>query len=58
MNSLLLGGWLTFFPESPKFLIECGETEEALAVLRYMYQKNTGNRPTEYPVTYDSINLR
>ncbi|XP_031631215.1 synaptic vesicle glycoprotein 2C-like [Contarinia nasturtii] len=48
--SLLLGCLLFLFPESPKFLIECGETEEALEVLRYMYQQNTGNGQTEYPI--------
>lgn len=32
--SLILGFWLFFFPESPKFLIEVGETEEALQVLK------------------------
>lgn len=58
MLSLLLGCWLTFFPESPKFLIECGETDEALAILRYMYQKNTGKGQTEYPVTCNSIKSR
>lgn len=50
--SLLLGCWLFFFPESPKFLIECGETEEALDVLRYMYQENTGKAQTDYPVAH------
>lgn len=49
-DSLLLGCWLFFFPESPKFLIELGETEEALEVLRYMYQENTGNGQSNYPV--------
>lgn len=48
--SLLLAGWLYFFPESPKFLIECGETDEALEVLRHIYEKNTGNSPADYPV--------
>lgn len=48
--SLLLGFWLFFFPESPKFLIECGETDVALEVLKDMYQQNTGNDRSEYPV--------
>ncbi|XP_055324513.1 synaptic vesicle glycoprotein 2C-like [Sitodiplosis mosellana] len=48
--SLLLGCLLFLFPESPKFLIECGETEEALEVLRHMYQENTGKGQTEYPI--------
>lgn len=51
MYSLILGCWLFFFPESPKFLIECGETEEALEVLKDMYSQNTGNDRSEYPVS-------
>lgn len=50
--SLLLGCWLLFFPESPKFLIEIGETEEALEILRYMYEENTGKQRSEYPVIF------
>lgn len=50
VHSLLLAGWLVFFPESPKFLIECGETDEALEVLKHIYQQNTGNSPADYPV--------
>lgn len=49
-NSLVLGFWLFFFPESPKFLIECGETEAALDILRDIYASNTGNHRSEYPV--------
>ncbi len=49
--SLLLGFWLFFFPESPKFLIECGETEEALEVLKDIFQVNTGNDRALYPVS-------
>lgn len=56
-SSLLLGCWLFFFPESPKFLIECGETEEALEILRQMYQENTGNVRNEYPVSNRVDNL-
>lgn len=48
--SLLLACWLFFFPESPKFLIECGETEEALEILRTMYHENTGKGKSDYPV--------
>lgn len=49
-SSLMLGSWLFFFPESPKFLIECGETDEALEILRDMYQENSGRERSEYPV--------
>ncbi|XP_044756516.1 synaptic vesicle glycoprotein 2C-like isoform X2 [Coccinella septempunctata] len=48
--SLFIGMWLCFFPESPKFLLECGEPDEALEVLRQMYAANTGDDPASYPV--------
>lgn len=47
----MLGFWLFFFPESPKFLIECGETDEALEVLKDIFQVNTGNDRSLYPVS-------
>ncbi|XP_065354815.1 synaptic vesicle glycoprotein 2B-like [Calliphora vicina] len=47
--SLLLGCWLFAFPESPKFLLEHGETEKALKILVYMFAKNTGRKPEDYP---------
>uniref|UniRef100_A0A1B0CZJ6 Major facilitator superfamily (MFS) profile domain-containing protein n=1 Tax=Phlebotomus papatasi TaxID=29031 RepID=A0A1B0CZJ6_PHLPP len=50
LPSLLLGFWLCFFPESPKFLIECGETDLALEVLKDIYVANTGNDRNDYPV--------
>lgn len=52
LYSLLLGFWLFFFPESPKFLIECGESDEALEILKDIYQQNTGNDRSEYPVSF------
>lgn len=51
ISSLLLGFWLFFFPESPKFLIECGETVEALEVLKDIFQVNSGNDRSLYPVS-------
>lgn len=48
--SLLIGFWLCFFPESPKFLIEVGDTDEALEVLKEMYHTNTGNSRDDYPI--------
>uniref|UniRef100_A0A1I8PCK4 Major facilitator superfamily (MFS) profile domain-containing protein n=2 Tax=Stomoxys calcitrans TaxID=35570 RepID=A0A1I8PCK4_STOCA len=47
--SLLLGLWLLAFPESPKFLLEHGECEKALQILVYMFVRNTGRKPEEYP---------
>ncbi|XP_014487353.1 PREDICTED: synaptic vesicle glycoprotein 2B-like [Dinoponera quadriceps] len=38
------------YPESPKFLVSQGETEEALAILRKIYAVNTGRDECEYPV--------
>lgn len=49
--SLLIGWMLYYFPESPKFLIEAGEPDEALEVLRKIYCKNTGKNSIEYPVS-------
>lgn len=49
-HSLLLGCWLFAFPESPKFLIECGEMDEALDVLGHIFERNTGKARAEYPV--------
>lgn len=51
LPSLMLGLWLFAFPESPKFLLECGETEAALEVFKYIYAQNTGNDPDSYPVS-------
>lgn len=34
---------LLFLPESPKFLIAMGKKEAAIAGLRWVYQKNTGD---------------
>ncbi|XP_008201613.1 synaptic vesicle glycoprotein 2B isoform X2 [Tribolium castaneum] len=48
--SLFIGLWLFFFPESPKFLLECGEAEEALEVLKDMYASNTGDSAANFPV--------
>ncbi|KAF7995435.1 hypothetical protein HCN44_006542 [Aphidius gifuensis] len=50
LPSLMLSLWLFAFPESPKFLLECGETEKALEVFKWIYAKNTGNDPSTYPV--------
>lgn len=48
--SLLIGFWLFFFPESPKFLLECGEADEALEILKNMYASNTGESADTFPV--------
>lgn len=50
LPSVFLGLWLFFFPESPKFLIECGEADSALEVLKDIYKSNTGNEREDYPI--------
>lgn len=55
--SILLGLWLFMFPESPKFLIECGETDLALEVLKDIYAENTGNDRSEYPVSRTVVDV-
>ncbi|XP_036143311.1 synaptic vesicle glycoprotein 2B [Monomorium pharaonis] len=50
LPSLMLGLWLFAFPESPKFLLECGETDAALEVFKWIYSRNTGADPETYPV--------
>lgn len=50
LPSLLLGGSLYLFPESPKFLVECGETEAALEIIKDIYVTNSGRDRSEYPI--------
>ncbi|XP_072765829.1 synaptic vesicle glycoprotein 2C [Anoplolepis gracilipes] len=38
------------YPESPKFLVSQGKTDEALAILQKMYAVNTGRDKSEFPV--------
>uniref|UniRef100_A0A6M2E244 Putative synaptic vesicle glycoprotein n=1 Tax=Xenopsylla cheopis TaxID=163159 RepID=A0A6M2E244_XENCH len=38
------------FPETPKFLLATGRTEEALNVLAKVYASNNGCEPSEYPI--------
>lgn len=52
LPSIFIGLWLFTFPESPKFLLECGEPDAALDVLREMYEKNTGKDSISFPVSY------
>lgn len=48
--SFLLAMWLFAFPESPKFMMECGDYDDALQVLKDIYQQNTGDSPDNYAV--------
>ncbi|KAL6260374.1 hypothetical protein P5V15_007903 [Pogonomyrmex californicus] len=38
------------YPESPKFLVSQGKTDEALEILRNIYAINTGRDKSEFPV--------
>ncbi|XP_055585965.1 synaptic vesicle glycoprotein 2C-like [Uranotaenia lowii] len=50
LPSIILGVTLFWFPESPKFLIECGETEAALEIIQDIYVANSGRLRSEYPI--------
>lgn len=50
LPSLVVAAWLALYPESPKFLLEIGEYDEALDVLQEMFHRNTGRPKSEYPV--------
>lgn len=52
LPSLAIGCWLFAFPESPKFLIECGESDAALEILKDIFASNTGKNREEYPVSF------
>lgn len=42
---LLTLPWMMVLPESPKFLMVMGKTEQAIEVLRNVYVRNTQNLP-------------
>ncbi|XP_033214863.1 synaptic vesicle glycoprotein 2B-like isoform X2 [Belonocnema kinseyi] len=44
----ILGIWLIFCPETPKYLGETGQTEKLMKVLTDMYTENIGGTPEEY----------
>ncbi|XP_075221741.1 synaptic vesicle glycoprotein 2B isoform X2 [Lycorma delicatula] len=48
--SFIVAVLLYFLPESPKFLLSQGKTEDALAVFRQIYNINTGYHVDNYPV--------
>ncbi|XP_063226463.1 synaptic vesicle glycoprotein 2C-like isoform X2 [Bacillus rossius redtenbacheri] len=52
LPSLLAGGLMLCFDESPKFLVSRGRLDEALQVLQNMYSVNSGRPPDTYPVKY------
>lgn len=50
--SFIVAGLLCFLPESPKFLLSQGRSEEAIVIFRYIYRINTGNHSDDYPVKH------
>lgn len=50
LPSIMIGVALSYFPESPKFLIEAGEPTIALDILKDIFTQNTGRDVLEYPV--------
>lgn len=50
LPAFLSGLIFLFFPESPKFLMTCGENEKALAVFKKVYRLNTGLPEDTYPI--------
>lgn len=50
LPSWIIGLWLIFFPETPKFLAESGKIEELMGVLCKIHEKNTGKNSKEYMV--------
>lgn len=58
LPSFLVGVFLIFFPESPKFLLMRCQNDEALRVFRHIYSSNTGKQPESYPVSLKKKNLK
>ncbi|XP_030745982.1 synaptic vesicle glycoprotein 2B isoform X2 [Sitophilus oryzae] len=52
LPSMLVAILLCFLPESPKYLLTRGKSDEAIAIFRHIYHVNTGNDAEEYPVKH------
>ncbi|XP_066155610.1 synaptic vesicle glycoprotein 2B-like [Euwallacea fornicatus] len=52
LPSFIVAILLCFLPESPKFLLTRGKSEEAIAIFKHIYHINTGNDAEEYPVKH------
>ncbi|KAJ8975818.1 hypothetical protein NQ317_013749 [Molorchus minor] len=50
--SFIVAALLCFLPESPKFLLSQGKSEEAIAIFRHIYHINTGKSSDDYPVKH------
>lgn len=55
LSAVFLGLWLLWFPESPKSLLDCGEYDQALEILRRMFTLNTGHDSLTYPVSRRTV---
>lgn len=51
LPSFTIGIWLSFFPETPKYLAKTGQNVKMLNVLAKMYSENTGNPLEKYLVS-------
>lgn len=52
LPSFVVAILLCFLPESPKFLLTRGKTDEAIAIFKHIYHVNTGNDAESYPVKH------
>lgn len=52
LPSFVVAILLFFLPESPKFLLSQGKSEEAIEIFKHIYHINTGNDPEDYPVKH------
>lgn len=52
LPSFVVAILLFFLPESPKFLLTRGKSEEAIAIFKHIYHVNTGNDAEDYPVKH------
>lgn len=50
--SFIVAVLLFMLPESPKFLLTRGRSEEALEIFKHIYSINTGNDKSDYPVKH------
>ena len=51
LPALLIGIWLFFLPETPKYLANSQQYSKLLKVLSEMYEQNTGKSATDYFVS-------